>query len=108
MVKRSKPAKPKKELPSLFEGTREGRFLCEVLDAMRKTYETRDFSGLMAMIEQIQEYANRMESGLSKTRYSAFDAYDALNRNKDTDPKKAIRLAMEALQGRWPALKDRS
>lgn len=40
------------------------RSLCDVLDEMRKLYETRNFSGLLGLIEEAQSMANRMEAGL--------------------------------------------
>lgn len=40
------------------------RTLCAVLEAMRKCYETRNFSYLPGLIEEGQMMANRMESSL--------------------------------------------
>jgi hypothetical protein len=40
------------------------RSICEVLSEMRKTYETRNFSYLLGLIEEAQSMANRMEAGL--------------------------------------------
>ncbi len=40
------------------------RYLCDVLEDMRKMYETRNFSGLMGAIEDAQRMASRMEAGL--------------------------------------------
>ena len=41
------------------------RTLCDVLDEMRKLHETRNFSGLLGLIEEAQSMGNRMESGLN-------------------------------------------
>lgn len=41
------------------------RTLCDVLDEMRKCHETRNYAGLMALVEEAQSKANRMESGLA-------------------------------------------
>jgi hypothetical protein len=40
------------------------RTICDVLEAMRKAYETRNFSYLMGLIEEAQNKANRMEAAL--------------------------------------------
>ena len=41
------------------------RYICSVLDEMRKCYETRNFAPLLGLIEEAQSLANRMESALS-------------------------------------------
>ena len=41
------------------------RSLCDVLEEMRKCYETRNFAPLMGLIEEAQTLANRMEAGLN-------------------------------------------
>jgi uncharacterized protein with NRDE domain len=41
------------------------RYLCDILDDMRKAYETRNFSYLLGMIEELQYRANRMESRIN-------------------------------------------
>lgn len=40
------------------------RTICQVLDEMRKLYETRNFSALLGLIEESQSMANRMEAKL--------------------------------------------
>ena len=40
------------------------RYICDVLEAMRKCYETRNFSYLPGLIEEAQLLADRMEAGL--------------------------------------------
>lgn len=40
------------------------RFLCDVLDEMRKCSETRNFSYLPGLVEEAQVLANRMEAAL--------------------------------------------
>ena len=40
------------------------RTICDTLEAMRKCYETRNFSYLPGLIEEAQNLANRMESAL--------------------------------------------
>ncbi len=41
------------------------RTLCDVLEELRKCYETRNFSYSLGLIEEVQSLANRMESALS-------------------------------------------
>ena len=40
------------------------RTLCDVLEEMRKCYETRNFSPIMGLIEEAQSMGNRMETAL--------------------------------------------
>jgi hypothetical protein len=40
------------------------RTVCAILADMRKAYEYRNFSYLLAMIEEVQYHANRMESAI--------------------------------------------
>jgi hypothetical protein len=40
------------------------RYVCDVLEEIRKCYETRNFSGLLGLIEEVQTLVNRMEAGL--------------------------------------------
>jgi hypothetical protein len=42
------------------------RTLCEVIKEARKTYETRNFSYLLGLLEEIQVLGNRMEAGLGE------------------------------------------
>ena len=41
------------------------RYLCEVLDEMRKCFKTCNFSYLPGLIEEAQTLANRMEAKLN-------------------------------------------
>lgn len=40
------------------------RTICDVLEEMRKCFESRNFASLLGLIEEAQSMANRMESGL--------------------------------------------
>jgi hypothetical protein len=40
------------------------RTLCDVLEEMRKCYETRNFCSINGLIEEAQAMGNRMEAGL--------------------------------------------
>lgn len=42
------------------------RYVCDVLDELRKCYKTRNFSYLPGLIEEIQTLVNRMESALQE------------------------------------------
>jgi uncharacterized protein YPO0396 len=50
------------------------RYLCDVLEEMRKAHETRNFSYLPGLIEEAQHMGNRMEAALEDkddlTRYA--------------------------------------
>lgn len=43
-----------------------GRFLCDILQNMRQAYETRNFSYLPGLIEEVQYRAERMENAIEK------------------------------------------
>lgn len=40
------------------------RLMCEVLEELRKVYETRNFSYMPGLIEELQSMGNRMEAKL--------------------------------------------
>jgi hypothetical protein len=42
------------------------RTLCQVIQECRKCYETRNFSYLLGLLEEIQTLGNRMEGGLDE------------------------------------------
>lgn len=44
------------------------RTMCDVLEEMRKCYETRNFAHLLGLIEEAQYLANKMEAGLADKR----------------------------------------
>lgn len=44
------------------------RTLCYILDDMRRLHETRNYSGLAGLIEELQYYGNRMEASLEDKR----------------------------------------
>lgn len=73
------------------------RFLCDVLDDMRKMYETRNFSGLMGAIEDAQRMASRMEAALGDRR--TIEDYDTeastLNRQLKNARKELNQIGME-------------
>jgi len=42
------------------------RYICSVLDEMRECNKTRNYSVLLALIEEVQILANRMEAALGE------------------------------------------
>lgn len=50
--------------PQDLRGNNNMRTWCDTLESMRKCYETRNFSGLLGLIEEQQDMANRMEQAL--------------------------------------------
>ena len=48
------------------------RYVCSELQDLRKMYEHRDFSGMMASTERIQRHVTAMEEGLNSNKYSDF------------------------------------
>ena len=41
------------------------RSVCDVLEEMRKSFETRNFSYLLGLIEEVQSMVNKMEARLN-------------------------------------------
>ena len=49
------------------------RTMCDVLEEMRKTYESRNFAGLLGLIEEVQTMGNRMEAAIdNKNNYESY------------------------------------
>ena len=44
------------------------RTACDVLQEMRGCFKTRNFAGLMGMVEELQSICKRMEAGLGDKR----------------------------------------
>lgn len=44
------------------------RTICEMLDELRKCYDTRNFSYFLGILEEIQSAANRMEAKLEDNK----------------------------------------
>ena len=64
------------------------RTICEVLEAIRKAYETRNFSYLPGLIEEAQNMANRMESAL----------WDQKELNRYSEKKKELKEEIAKLE----------
>ena len=47
-----------------YYSTGPSRYICSVLEEIRKCHETRNYSYLPGLVEEAQVLANRMESGL--------------------------------------------
>lgn len=63
--------------------------MCDVLDDMRKMHKTRNYSGLLGSIEQLQVMAYRMEAGLGDKR--TIEDYDAEASRLERDLKRKRR-----------------
>lgn len=70
------------------------RTLCSTLEAMRKSYETRNFSGLLGLIEEAQYLADRMEAALG----------DSKDIRKLSEERAKLRKEVKALQKQKKAL----
>ena len=44
------------------------RTICDVVDEMRKAYDTRNFSYLLGLIEEVQSMVNKMEASLEEKK----------------------------------------
>ena len=96
------------------------RTLCDVLAEMRKQYETRNFAGLLGLIEEAQSMGNRMEAALSdqksyktltdrqhklgkhlkKVNKSLKEAEELAGKNDLEDVVKEIKEAIKAISSR--------
>lgn len=82
------------------------RTICSVLESMRKSYETRNFSGLLGLIEEAQDLANRMESALEDQR----DIKDLRDKRSELkkeyrelkDQVKKLKIEKAKLEGKEP------
>lgn len=78
------------------------RTLCGVLEEMRKCYETRNFSGIMGLVEEAQMMANRMEASL-------YDKHDLTAIQKKIKELKVDRDELKKeLEANGKTYKDRS
>lgn len=73
------------------------RYICDVLEEMRKLVEHGNVSPLRGLIEEAQSLANRMESGLSDKR-------DLLGLSEETAK---ARRAYKALQREYEKLEEK-
>jgi len=49
------------------------RTMCEVLNEMRKSFESRNFAGLLGLVEEVQTMGNRMEAAIEeKKKYQQY------------------------------------
>ena len=91
--------------PKGLEGQKEDRYVCSLLDSMRECDKTRTYGHLPGLIEQVQEYVNRMEDGLSRSSSAGSKVHKMLS--KITEPSSETNLAIEELENRWPRLADK-
>lgn len=69
------------------------RYLCDILEDMRKCYKTRNFSYLPGLIEELQYRANRMENSLEKL--SGYGGLRQLEQNRITTKERIAELEKE-------------
>ena len=71
------------------------RYVCEVLDEMRKCDKTRNYAILPSLIEEVQTMVNRMEAGLS-------DKKDLL---KLSEERSKLKAEVEEIEAKLKELK---
>jgi hypothetical protein len=59
------------------------RSMCDILEDMRKCYDTRNFSYLPALIEEAQYRANRMEYAIDAYRDMGYNEEKRLKLKKE-------------------------
>lgn len=70
------------------------RTICDALSACRKAYETRNFSYLSGLLEEIQNAANRMESALYDQIDLEYARKECSKLKKDIDKLKKERSSL--------------
>jgi hypothetical protein len=65
------------------------RTMCDVLNELRKCYETRNFANMLSLVEEVQSMGNRMEAAL-------YDIKDLKSLHKDIKKAKKELKALEA------------
>ena len=79
------------------------RKICEVLEEMRKCHETRNYAALLALVEEVQSKANRMEGAL----YDLTDIATVDQRwSECKDKDKALDLLMDYKERKKDACQD--
>lgn len=78
------------------------RYLCDILADMRKAYETRNFSYLLGMIEELQYRANRMESRIEDISSVESLEIQRLALRAEIKELKAERRKLKAEKGEEP------
>jgi hypothetical protein len=71
---------------------RDNRYICSVLEDMRKLNDTRNYGYLEGLIEEAQSYANRMENGLQTAKECGYAMWRTLEDKKLTDAEKFAKL----------------
>lgn len=77
------------------------RYICDAIEDLRKMWETRNFSGFLGSVEEIQTLASRMEAKLSdcKEVKNLHDAYDNLKTEYDLRYKEYVDFVNEVNRG---------
>ncbi len=73
------------------------RTICSVLDEMRKANETRNYSILLSLIEEVQTLANRMEAAL----------YDYGDVEHMEEAKRELKKELKKLEAEKKTLEDK-
>lgn len=66
------------------------RFICDVLEDMRRLHDTRNYTLLPSLIEEAQIYANRMEDGLTSAKETARRIIDCVKAGGNADALEKI------------------
>ena len=74
----------------------EERTICSVLEDMRNSHKSRNYSYLKGLIEEAQSYANRMEDGLHSSRNTG-----RLLKNELEKDEPDLKVIKELVDKRW-------
>lgn len=79
------------------------RYVCTVLEEMRKMDQTKNYAGLLGAIEEAQAMVNRMESGLEQAK--GIKEIEKKYREKKKELKK-LEQELDSLKEKVDDLKD--
>lgn len=80
------------------------RYVCDVLEEIRKCHETRNYAILLSLVEEVQTLVNRMESGLSDKSDLKQLSED---RSKAKQELKALKEEIKKLESKRDKLKPK-
>ena len=77
------------------------RYICDVIEEARKCFETRNFSYILGLLEEIQTLANRMESNLyasKEMREWDEGKYEKMKKQRKDLEKEINKLVFESIE----------
>jgi hypothetical protein len=73
-------------------------YICDALEAIRKMNENRDYSGLAAVVERIQQHASKMEKGLWRGKEAVGAIFHTMAYSDKDDAAKLKEIAKHIIE----------